>query len=83
MTYTLTISSQGQMIIPSGLRKDPDLNIKPQSKVEARKVKMGSRHVIVIEPPTESWVDRVAGTATGMYGDVEKYIENERNSWDR
>ena len=80
MTYTLTVSSQGQIVIPSRVRKH--LGILPGSKVKIRPGKQGQTPIATLEPPT-SWVERVAGTATGMYGNVDKYIEDQRNSWDR
>jgi AbrB family looped-hinge helix DNA binding protein len=80
MTYTLTVSSQGQIVIPSEIRKY--LGVLPGSKIKIRKALHGKTPIATIEPPS-SWVERVAGTATGMYGDVDKYIEEQRNSWDR
>lgn len=80
MTYTLPVSSQNQVTLNRAIRKHLDISSK--SKVVAIPTTLGSRKVVILEPPTKSWVDRVAGTATGMYGDVNKYIENERNSWD-
>ena len=78
MTYTLTISSQGQIIIPSQLRKY--LGVGPKDQLKARSDRKGKIPILVIEPPT-SWVDRVRGVAKGVYGKGEKYIERERQTW--
>lgn len=81
MTYTLTVSSQGQVIIPSHLRKA--VGIKPGDKLTASvSNSMGSLE-IRLKPGSIDWVRRLAGTATGLYGDVDKYIKHERTSWDR
>jgi hypothetical protein len=81
MTYTLPISSQNQVTLNGALRKY--LDVTPKSIVVARPTILGSRKVIVLESPTKSWVARVAGIGKGMYGNVDEYIKNERNSWDR
>jgi AbrB family looped-hinge helix DNA binding protein len=80
MTYTLTVSSQGQVVIPSDVRKY--LGISAGSKLTLRPSKIGKLPTASLEPKT-SWVQRVKGIAKGMYGDVDAYIENERKSWDR
>lgn len=81
MTYTLTVSSQGQIIIPSRLRKT--VGIKPGDKLTASvSNSMGSLE-IRLKPGSADWIRRLAGSATGLYGDIDKYIERERASWDR
>ncbi|KKR32618.1 MAG: hypothetical protein UT63_C0037G0008 [Candidatus Gottesmanbacteria bacterium GW2011_GWC2_39_8] len=80
MTYTLTVSSQGQIIIPNELRKY--LGIHPKDRLKARSSKNGKIPVIVIEPPV-SWIERVKGIAKGVYGKGEDYIEKERQSWEK
>lgn len=81
MTYTLTVSSQGQMILPIDARKK--MGIKPGDKLKMYLNSDSKIPSATLEPANISWVDRVAGTAKGIYGDVDKYIENERKSWDR
>ncbi len=81
MTYTLPISSQNQVTLNRALRKH--LEVDSKSKVVATPTILGSRKVVILEPPTKSWVERVAGIGKGMYGDVDEYIKNERDSWDR
>lgn len=80
MTYTLTISSQGQIVIPSQVRKH--LGIKPGSKITLRLSQQGKLPVATIEPPV-SWISRVRGIAKGVYGRGEEYIEDERKTWDK
>lgn len=80
MTYTLTVSSQGQIIIPSQVRKH--LGIKPGSKIKIRPDTVGRTPTAVIEPPA-SWVDRVTGIAKGVYGKGEEYVAKERATWDK
>jgi len=49
MTYSLTISSQGQIIIPSKLWKY--LGVQPKDKLRARQAKRGKIPIVVVEPP--------------------------------
>jgi len=80
MTYTLTVSSQGQIVIPSQIRKY--LGIKPGSQIKIRPSLQGQMVTAIIEPPT-SWIDRVEGIAKGVYGKGEEYVEKERQAWDK
>ncbi len=79
MNATLTISSQGQVVIPAAVRRI--LGSKPGDKLRLRVEKRQKTVVAVIEPVAKRWVDRLYGAAKGVYGDVDKYIEKERNSW--
>lgn len=79
MNATLTLSSQGQVVIPAAVRRV--LGAKPGSKLRLRVVYKRNSPVAMIEPETKSWVERVAGIAKGVYGDVDEYIRKERESW--
>ena len=79
MTYTLTVSSQGQVIIPADIRRY--LGVKPGSKITLRPTKMGDLPTATLEPPV-SWVKRIKGVAKNTYGAGEVYIDQERQSWD-
>ena len=81
MTYTLTVSSQGQVVIPNQMRKLA--GIKPGDKLTASVSHTIGGLEIRLKPKSIDWVRRLAGTATGVYGDVNKYIDHERASWDR
>lgn len=81
MTYTLTVSSQGQVVIPIDVRKL--MGLKRGAKIKLRVEKTAPIPTAVIEPDKVDWVQRMAGIAKGAYGDVDKYIEHERASWDR
>lgn len=81
MTYTLTVSSQGQIVIPSQVRKIMGLSGK--SQVRLRLEQKTRVPTATIEPAKVDWVKRTAGIAKGFYGNVDKYIEHERASWDR
>lgn len=81
MIYTVTLSSQGQVVIPSKVRKAVGLKKGAKLHLTVKKSRLGSK--LTLRPDEVSWVDRVAGTATGFYGNVDEYIKNERNSWDR
>ncbi len=80
MTYTLTVSSQGQIVIPSKVRKH--LGIKPGNRIVIRSSTQGRVPTAVIEPKV-SWVKRVSGIAKGIYGKGEEYIDKERETWDK
>lgn len=81
MTYTLTVSSQGQVVLPVQMRKLA--GIRPGDKVMASISQTVGGIEIRLKPGSVDWVRRVAGTATGYYGDVDKYIDRERASWNR
>ena len=81
MTYVLTVSSQGQIVIPSKVRQA--MGLAGGTKVKLRLDKTRRITSAVIEPEKIDWVARTAGIAKGVYGDVDKYIENERKSWDK
>ncbi len=81
MTYTLTVSSQGQILIPSQIRKIMGLG--GGMKIKLRLDPNKSVPTALIEPANIDWIKRTAGIAKGFYGDVDKYIKHERASWDR
>lgn len=81
MTYVLTVSSQGQIVIPSKVRQA--MGLSGGKKIKLRLDQKARVPTAVIEPEKVDWVKRVAGIAKGVYGDVDKYIEHERESWDR
>ena len=80
MTYTLTISSQGQIVIPVHVRQH--LGVKPGSKLTLRTDQVGELPTATLEPPV-SWVQRVKGIAQNVYGDVDQYLKAERESWEK
>lgn len=81
MIYTLTLSSQGQIVIPSKVRKT--LGVKKGDKLKLRVDTQRVVPMATIEPETTmDWVERVSGIAKGAYGNVEEYIKNQRASWD-
>lgn len=80
MNATLTLSSQGQVVIPVDVRRY--LGAKPGDKLRLRVETRKNGRVAVIEPVAKRWVDRLFGAAKGVYGDVDAYIEKERKSWD-
>lgn len=79
MIYTLTLSSQGQVVIPSKARKK--LGLKPGSKLVMSVKTKGSVPKAILEPEPESWVSHVIGLGKGIWGKGEAYIEKERKSW--
>ncbi|KKQ84425.1 MAG: hypothetical protein UT08_C0018G0031 [Candidatus Woesebacteria bacterium GW2011_GWB1_38_8] len=80
MTYTLTVSSQGQVVIPSHARKR--LGLKPGSKIILSVETKGKIPKAILEPQPESWVSYVTGLGKGLWGKGEKYVEKERTSWE-
>lgn len=81
MNTLLTLSSQGQVVIPIGARKL--LGVVPGDKLRLRVVKRDAGSTLVLEPPTKSWTKRVAGVAQGLYGKGEEYVSTERDAWSR
>jgi AbrB family looped-hinge helix DNA binding protein len=80
MTYTLTVSSQGQIVIPVSVRKI--MGLRRGAKVKLRMDQHTAIPTAILEPPF-SWADRARGMAKGAYGKGEEYVENERKTWDR
>ena len=80
MTYTLIVSSQGQIVIPVKIRQI--LGLKTGSKVNIRVKQDTAIPTAVIEPPT-SWVARVKGISGGIYGKGEEYVAAQRQTWDK
>ncbi|MEK7525260.1 MAG: AbrB/MazE/SpoVT family DNA-binding domain-containing protein [Patescibacteria group bacterium] len=81
MTYVLTVSSQGQIVIPVKVRRA--MGLTAGKKVKLRLEERLSVPTAIIEPGKVDWIERTAGIAKGIYGDVDKYIEKERASWDK
>lgn len=81
MTYILTVSSQGQMIIPIQIRKI--MGLSGGSKIRLRLEEKTDIPTATIQSNKVDWVKRMAGIGKGMYGNVDEYIKNERASWDR
>ncbi len=80
MNYTLTVSSQGQVVIPIKARKA--LKIKPGSKITLRVDSTELLPKATITPDPISWVKQVRGLGKHIWGKGEVYIEQERKSWD-
>ena len=59
------------------------MGLKKGTKIKLRVDTKAHVPTAVIEPDKIDWVKRMAGIAKGAYGDVDKYIEHERASWDR
>lgn len=81
MTYTLPVSSQGQIVIPVDVRRI--MGLKKGAKVKLRIDASARVPTAIIEPDAVDWVKRMAGIAKGAYGNVDRYIKHERASWDR
>jgi len=82
MTYILTVSSQGQIIIPVKVRVA--MGLSGGKKVKLRLDEKNLRvPTAILEHGTVDWVERNAGVAKGVYGDINKYVEDEKSSWDK
>lgn len=58
-------------------------NLVNGKKVVPPLVKEARSSVPAAKPDKIDWVRRVAGIASGIYGNAEEYIEKERASWDK
>jgi AbrB family looped-hinge helix DNA binding protein len=81
MTYLLTVSSQGQIVIPVKVRVA--MGLTGGKKVKLRFEERLRVPTVILESGQIDWVARTAGIAKGIYGDVDKYIEEERSSWNQ
>ena len=80
MNVTLTVSSQGQIVIPVKVRKA--LGVIPGSKVTLTLTSTQPIPTVTLQPEPKSWVKQVAGTGQGLWGNAEEYIKKERDPWD-
>lgn len=81
MITTLKVSPQGQITIPKAWRKV--LNLKPGNKVLAYVSDLVKAKILTLKPESASWVDEVAATGQDCWGDSDRYIQQERDSWDK
>lgn len=81
METTLTLSSQGQVVIPSRVRKI--MGLKPGSKIKLSVEKTGTIPKAILMPQPENWVEYVTGLGKGVWGKGEVYIEKQRKSWNK
>ena len=76
-----TVSSKYQIVIPKAVRKAASL--RPGTKLSV--IALGNDQ-IVLKPLNGTHVDRLRGLGKEVrraLGGGEKYLENERNSWDK
>lgn len=79
---TITISPQGQITIPLKLRRN--LNLIGGTKLILDLVDWVKTKAIILQPMPKNWVDTVSGSGKGLWGkSSEKYIENQRQSWQK
>lgn len=81
METTLTVSSQGQVVIPRKVREI--LAIKAGSKIVLTVNKIGKIPTATLITRPASWVKYVAGLGKGVWDKGEDYIEKERKSWEK
>lgn len=81
MIYTLTLSSQGQVVIPSSARKK--LGLKPGSKLLMSVEDKGMVPKAMLELHPESWVKKVTGLGRGIWGRGEDFVDRERSLWNK
>lgn len=81
MNVILTLSSQGQVVIPSKVRKL--LGVKSGEKLSLTISNTGILPTAVIQPQPKSWTKVVTGLGKGIWGKGEEYIRQERKSWER
>ncbi len=79
MIYTLTLSSQGQVVIPSSARKK--LGLKPGSKLIMSVENKEQVLKAILEPEPKSWVNKVTGLGRGVWGRGEDHVDKQRNEW--
>ena len=78
---TMTISPKYQVVIPREVRKI--IKIKPNEKVSVDVGEDGQS--IVIRPAIKNWAKHMRGLGKEIWQkiDVEKYIKEERDAWER
>lgn len=80
MDITLTLSSQGQVVIPIKVRKI--LDVKPGEKLILTLDESGVLPIANIHTKPKSWVKLVSGLGKGVWGKGEEYVRKERDQWE-
>lgn len=79
MTVTLTLSSQGQVVIPVDVRRV--MGLKAGSKVTLTVSQQKPIPTAIMQPMPDSWTKHVRGIGKNIWGKGEEYIDKERSSW--
>ena len=74
---TVKLSSKNQVVVPKGAREE--LHLKPGDELLAA----WRGNVLLLTPKPKDIVAALAGSAKGIYGDVDEYLREERASWER
>jgi AbrB family looped-hinge helix DNA binding protein len=72
---TTRLSSKRQITVPVKMARA--LGLEPGDRIILR---LEGDHIVLIPAP-DSLADTMAGSLEGRYGDVERYIREERGSW--
>ncbi|KKR33289.1 MAG: hypothetical protein UT63_C0019G0011 [Candidatus Gottesmanbacteria bacterium GW2011_GWC2_39_8] len=77
------ISSRNQTVVPAKIRRK--LGLKSGDQLIWRIVKIGDQYKILAEPAPKSWADYTLGLGKNTWKNVnlEEYIENLRNEWQK
>lgn len=77
------ISSRNQTVVPAKIRRK--LGLKKGDKLAWRIVKIGNDYKIMAEPEPKSWADYTLGLGKHTWKNinVEEYIKNLRDEWDK
>lgn len=79
MNVTLTLSSQGQVVIPVKVRKM--LGVTPGAKLSLTIDESEIIPTATIQPKPKSWIKMATGLGKGVWGKGEQYIKKERKTW--
>lgn len=52
-------------------------------KTKTSKTQLIKTKNLILKPKPKNWVEEVAGTGKGMWGKSSKYLEKERNTWNK
>jgi len=80
-SITLTVSPQYQITIPKKIREA--VGIKPGQELWVWVQNWLKNKAITLTPKPKSLADYTLGLGKGLWGDPDKYIQKERNSWER
>lgn len=72
---TTTVSSKGQITLPAALLRER--RIHPGTRLEV----ISTSTAIMLVQIDGPFSDFLAGSTSGLYGDVKDYVESERDDW--
>lgn len=82
-TINTRISSKHQVVVPAKIRKS--LKLQAGDRLSWRIIKVGNKSKILAEPQPKNWAEYSLGLGKNIWKniDIDEYINNLRDEWER